>query len=195
MLTMNEVDTTGFKRSSVAGRGRSRKPARPRTRWLAAAATAQSSAQMVIEDPDAELRRTVDPILDSWTSLALATRPGPNVPSDTVLVEHAEGLLARKGASAGERARTWVELSTLLAARRGGDARPLPLGRDALAAHVARLGHLIAAPPREAPPRWGVASLGLALLGLVALLLWLVMNPVSDRPADPPAFDPPARSR
>lgn len=176
MLTMNAVDKTGFKRSSVPGRGRSRKSPRPRSRWLAAAATAQSSAQMVIADPDAELRRTVDPILDSWTSLALATRPGAHVPSDMVLVEHAEGLLARQGASAGERARTWVELSTLLAARRRGDARPLPLGRDALAAHVARLGQLIAAPPPVAPTRWGAGLLALALLGVAALLVWLALS-------------------
>lgn len=178
MPAMTTIDTTGLERSGVAAQ-----PGRPRPRhalWLAAAATAQSRAARVIADPHAAVQRTVAPILDSWTSLALATRPHAQVPSDTALVDHAEALLARHGASVGERARTCIELSTLLAARHGGETRPLPLGRDALAAHITRLGHLVAAPPRGDAARRRAGSLAPVLLGVVALMLWLAVNPLAD---------------
>lgn len=178
MLTLNAIDMMGFVPTGVTVRSRTRSPRH--SAWLAAAAMAQSNARLVLADPDADLRRMVELILDSWTSLALATLPIADVPSDMTLVEHADGLLARHGVSAGERARTWVELSTLLVARRRGGAQPFPLRCEMLAAHIARLGTLIAT-PRLAPPTRKADSLGLVLLSLAALLLmWLAMSPLVD---------------
>ncbi len=178
MPAMTTIDTAGFERAGVAAQPGGQRPRH--ALWLAAAATAQSSAAKVIADPHAAVQWTVAPILDSWTALALATRPHAQVPSDTVLVAHVEALLARQGASVGERARTCIELSTLLAARHGGETRPLPLGRETLAAHITRLGLLLAAPPRADPARRRVANLAPVLLGVVVLMLWLAVNPLAD---------------
>lgn len=157
---------------------------RPHTRWLAAAATAQRGAAALLADEDSDPGGCVVPILDGWTSLVLATWPDEHVPSDMRLLERAEALQLRQGEVEGERARTWIELSTLLAARRGGPGSPLPLGRDALAAHVERLGALIASPRRtmtaalDAPASSRARSLVYVLLGLAALALWLTVYPL-----------------
>lgn len=193
MLTMNAVDPTEFQPSHDSDLAASGTRLRPHPRWLTAAATAQRSAAASLADPDSEPRRAVAPILDAWTSLVLATWPDAHVPSDMRLVERAEALLLRQGETDGELARTWIELSTLLTTRRGGEGSPLPLGRDALAAHVERLGRLIAAPRRTvvttAP---GVSrrlrKFGLVLLGLGALAAWLTVNPLMS--PDAPAAQP-----
>jgi len=179
MVTMNAAASTEFQPSRADDLAASRTRLRPHTRWLAAAATAQRCAALLLADETSEPRASVAPILDAWTSLVLATWPEEHVSSDMRLVERAEALLRRHGETEGERARTWVELSTLLRTRRGGEASPVPLGRDALAAHVERLGRLIAAPrrPVAAPMSRPARSLGLVLLGLVALALWLGAKP------------------
>lgn len=176
MLTMNAVLDTELAASGTR--------LRPHTRWLAAAATAQRSAAAMLDDEDSDPRGSVVSILDAWTSLVLATWPDEHVPSDMRLLERAEALQLRQGEVEGERARTWIELSTLLAARRGGPGGPLPLGRDALVAHVERLGVLIASPRRTltaalaTPPRSRARSLVYVLLGLAALALWLTVYPL-----------------
>jgi hypothetical protein len=194
MLTMNAVAPTRSQPSHSDELAASGTRLRPLTRWLAAAATAQRSAVAMLADPHTDPRRSVAPLLDAWTSLVLATWPDPHVPSDMRLVERAEALLLRQGETGGELARTWIELTTLLAARRGGEASRLPLGRDALAAHAARLGRLIAAPRRTvtaAPARRRLRNLGLVLLGLGALAAWLTMNPLAT-PLTTPAAAPAA---
>jgi hypothetical protein len=184
MLTMNAVDSNRSQSASHCDLAASGTRLRPHSRWLAAAATAQRRAAAMLADADIEARRSVGPILDAWTSLVLATWPDAHVPSDTRLVERAEALLLRQGEPDGERARTWVELSTLLAARRGGEGSALPLRRTALAAHTARLGRLIAAPRRAAPARRRLRQVGLVLLGLVALAAWLAVQVSLSLPAD-----------
>ena len=191
MLTMHAVTPTPFQPGSDTELTASGTRLRPHTRWLAAAATAQRSASALLADADSDPRASIVPILDAWTSLVLATWPDEHVPSDMRLTERAEALQLRQGEVEGERARTWIELSTLLAARRGGAGSPLPLGRDALVAHVERLGVLIASPRRTiaaslagsvagniAPPAASrVRSLVYVLLGLAALALWLSVYP------------------
>jgi hypothetical protein len=183
MLTMNAVDPTEFQTSSAPELAASGTRLRPHTRWLAAAATTQRSAAALLADEDSDPRGSVVPILDAWTSLVLATWPDEHVPSDMRLLERAEALQLRQGETEGERARTWIELSTLLAARRTGAGNPLPLGRDPLVSHVERLGVLIASPRRTiaaaiATPRTSRGrSLAYILLGLAALALWLLVNP------------------
>lgn len=186
MLTMNAVTPTQFQPAhhgeELAASGTR---LRPHTRWLAAAATAQRSAAAILADEDSDPRGSVVPLLDAWTSLVLATWPDEHVPSDMRLIERAEALQLRQGEVEGERARTWIELSTLLSARRGGEGSPLPLGRDALVAHSERLGVLIASPRRTitaamaAPAKNSrVRGFGYVLLGLAALALWLTVYPL-----------------
>lgn len=152
-------------------------PASPRrsapahSRWLAAAAVAQRAAAAALLDPEGGPRRAGRHLLDAWTALVLATWPNEPVPTDMELLARAEALLARVGAAPGEQARTWVELSTLLAGRQRGPstAGSSPLGSAALAAHVARLDRLIAAAPLlvTTPRRTGRGlALALGLLGL-----------------------------
>ncbi len=183
MMTMNAVDRSEFQPNGDSDLAASGTRLRPQPRWLAAAVTAQRSAAAMLADADIDPRCSVAPILDAWTSLVLATWPDAHVPSDMRLVERAESLLLRQGETAGELARTWIEVSTLLATRRGGEASPLPLGRDALVSHVARLGRLIAAPRRTvatpSPVRRRMRTLGIVLLGLGALAAWLTVNPLA----------------
>lgn len=191
MLTMHTIDRSEFQPNSDTDLAASGTRLKPQPRWLAAAITAQRSAAAMLADADIEPRCSVAPILDAWTSLVLATWPDAHVPSDMRLVERAEALLLRQGESDGELARTWIEVSTLLATRRGGEASPLPLGRDALVAHVARLGRLIAAPRRTvasaSPVRRRVRTLGIVLLSLGALAAWLTVNPLANPSTQPTA--------
>jgi hypothetical protein len=182
MLTMNAVTPTEFQPAMDNELAASGTRLRPHTRWLAAAATAQRCALAILADEDSDPRGSVVPLLDAWTSLVLATWPDEHVPSDMRLIERAEALQLRQGGTEGQRARTWIELSTLLATRRGGEGSPLPLGRDALVAHAERLGDLIAAPRRITTRRFRI--LGVVLLGLAALGLWLTVSP-PDAPVAP----------
>lgn len=193
MLTMNAVTPTEFQPAMDSELAASGTRLRPHTRWLAAAGTAQRSALAILTDEDSDPRGSVVPLLDAWTSLVLATWPDEHVPSDMRMIERAEALQLRQGETEGERARTWIELSTLLAARRRGEGSPLPLGRDALVAHAERLGNLIASPRRtiavsiEAPPSRRLRTLGFVLLGLAALALWLTVNPLAHQSPAPTA--------
>lgn len=161
----------------AASRGAPRRP-----RWLTAADVAWRAAEAAARDPDGDPRLAARHLLDAWTALVLATWPEGPVPTDMQLLGRAEALMIRAGSAAGERARAWMELSTLLAGRERGHAGPL--GRPALAAHAGRLGRLIAAAPLLGPtPRRPARGLALVvgLLGLSLALLGLYLDPA---PAD-----------
>src|SRR5687767_1585240 len=86
--------------------------------WLAAAASAQQAGRSIAGDPRREPHDAASPLADAWTALALATWPHEPVPGDMQLIDCAEALLVRGGATPGELARNGAQLQALLLARR-----------------------------------------------------------------------------
>lgn len=112
--------------------------------WLAAAASAQQAGRAIAGDPTREPRDAAPLLADAWTALALATWPHEPVPGDMQLIDCAEALLVRGGASPGELARNGAQLQALLLARRPRVwSSASPLRRAEVEEHASRLGRLI----------------------------------------------------
>lgn len=113
--------------------------------WLVAAAAAQQAGRAVALDLTRTPHDAASHLADAWTALVLATWPHEPVPGDMQLIDCAETLLLRGGASSAEVARNGAQLLALLRARR---RRPwadpaAALRRGEVEEHATRLGRLI----------------------------------------------------